>query len=1237
MNLASSETLWRSKVRAVWPLLQWFALFLVIVGVRLWMISIYSSSLPIRDQWDYEGATVFKPWLDGTFRVSDLFRPHNEHRMVLARLLGLGLLWINGEWDSRLETVVNTFICGLFVVAAAAAIAKIFEPRSRVLIMLALALWLTLPYGQENTLLALGTSYYFLVFFSLIAIWGMGLHRPFSSHWWTGAVSLILACLDMASGVFAAMALLGLLGLRLFKRRMIWKEAVPPALLLLAVIGAAIYFRTVVPYHEHLKAASLGTWLEVFARCLAWPFCDTPLVCVLLYLPAMLVSAWYLVAPADLRCTKPWRQAEGIIVVSVWVAMQAAAIAYTRGGSDISLPVSRYMEILAFGVVANLLASLFLVSRLQVRSRLRIVSAVALAVWAIVAASGAAILSYREQSRIGPGQETLLPYEQSVRGYVATSDRQYLEGTPRPTIPYANASRLAWLLNDPGIRSILPAAVRAAVPVPVAAGRPTPFVPNGYPPAWPNPPYEQTRGSYSDLHENAQGTLRSEAITSKFPYLEFEIAGRLGGAMSLHLQDEATGRRSLFHPRKNADKDWYSGYVAMPGKKVHVIARDDNPAGWFVFREPREVGRFSVYAEALAKLGPLLCLVGGIVWLTSTAVSEGPGAWRFLTQRSFLCALHDEPEAASPRRRLCLYFLPLVACVPICGALYFQLKYWVNIPIWDEWDTPGIAILRAVQHKLSWADLLAQHNESRKVIPRLLAIMVAGPAGWDVRQGMVLTLVSACLASAFVFYYLRRHIGRILLSTVVTWSVVNFLLFAPSQYENFLSGFMWEVSFPILCLFTCITVNLADRPLWMKALCNSVLALLATYTFAHGMLLWLFAFPLRSPVEHFRSRKRAAELSWSAIYLMMGVASIAYYFVGYYRPPVAPPSATFRQIPEVADFLIVWLGANFRSDAIGARVAGVLLWIVMMVAIPSALVRICRNPAVWKKYYPWLLLAGFSLGSGLITAIGRARIGVDLAFNTGFDGFSGIRYNGSSVFACVALAGILHSLYFDVIRLNGPSRGRFILGAAFACALLGVSWIFMLAHEVKRLPFFKENRERARLAATWASVLPDNPEIFAAYPHIEGFAQRVEEMKQFGVIKLPPIKATLKEGIFLPPPPASYDAGFLDVGKTNKGTVRIAGWARNPGTNAPADYVILGWQEPSGPFHPFTVLTTGLIRPDLVEAFKSPAMSKAGFDREIDAAKLPLTPFEIKGWAIDRKRGAAFPLGGVLRLEAQTE
>src|SRR4051812_3450839 len=76
------------------------------------------------------------------------------------------------------------------------------------------------------------------------------------------------------------------------------------------------------------------------------------------------------------------------------------------------------------------------------------------------------------------------------------------------------------------------------------------------------------------------------------------------------------------------------------------------------------------------------------------------------------------------------------AISPALIAFYVQKKHWINIPIWDEWDTPGIALLHFMQRTLTWGDLLAQHNESRKVVPRLIHIAIASVAGWDVRQGM---------------------------------------------------------------------------------------------------------------------------------------------------------------------------------------------------------------------------------------------------------------------------------------------------------------------------------------------------------------------------------------------------------------------------------------------------------------------------------------------------------------------
>src|ERR1043166_4886362 len=156
--------------------LEYLALFLVVVGARFWLVSLYGSAVPIGDQWDGEAANLFKPWIEGTLRFGDLLQPHNEHRIFLSRLLALGLLWLNSQWDAQLEMAVNALLCGTIAVLVALALVRLFGGHARTLIILAVGLWLALPYGHENTLWGFQSSFYFLIFFSLLAIWGLGLH-----------------------------------------------------------------------------------------------------------------------------------------------------------------------------------------------------------------------------------------------------------------------------------------------------------------------------------------------------------------------------------------------------------------------------------------------------------------------------------------------------------------------------------------------------------------------------------------------------------------------------------------------------------------------------------------------------------------------------------------------------------------------------------------------------------------------------------------------------------------------------------------------------------------------------------------------------------------------------------------------------------------------------------------------------------------------------------------------------
>ena len=191
----------------------------------------------------------------------------------------------------------------------------------------------------------------------------------------------------------------------------------------------------------------------------------------------------------------------------------------------------------------------------------------------------------------------------------------------------------------------------------------------------------------------------------------------------------------------------------------------------------------------------------------------------------------------------------------------------------------------------------------------------------------------------------------------------------------------------------------------------------------------------------------------------------------------------------------------------------------------------------------------------------------------------------------------------------------------------------MFSDEWTRVKKFQANRKRARTAVIWSNALPKNPEIFAAYPYLDGFAGRVEKMKAAGLLKLPKVSEAVRQAIASAPTGVDLGSGFLDLSEPRPdGYFRFAGWARNPLKGAVADYVVLGWEEADNSFHPFSAIRTGRVRTD-VEKVYGPRALKAGFDEEIDLSKLPPGALTIKAWGIDWDSQQAFPLEGTVRLE----
>ena len=212
------------------------SLFLVGLGAKLWLIHRSGTPLPIWDEWD-EARVVYLPYFEGRLSLADLFTAHCEHRIVFTRIYSLGLLLLNRQWDGQLQMVVNAIIHCATLAGLGWLMSQWLEKRYWILLWLPLCLALALPFGWENSLAGFQSQFYFLVVFSLLTLWLLGLHAPKSARWWCGATAAVMALFTVASGFLAAAAIFALVVLRIAKRQRL--ETAIPTLAFCAAVAVA--------------------------------------------------------------------------------------------------------------------------------------------------------------------------------------------------------------------------------------------------------------------------------------------------------------------------------------------------------------------------------------------------------------------------------------------------------------------------------------------------------------------------------------------------------------------------------------------------------------------------------------------------------------------------------------------------------------------------------------------------------------------------------------------------------------------------------------------------------------------------------------------------------------------------------------------------------------------------------------------------------------------------------------
>jgi hypothetical protein len=355
--------------------------------------------------------------------------------------------------------------------------------------------------------------------------------------------------------------------------------------------------------------------------------------------------------------------------------------------------------------------------------------------------------------------------------------------------------------------------------------------------------------------------------------------------------------------------------------------------------------------------------------------------------------------------RLVRYALGATLALTALLPFLFVRAFGVNVLFWDQFEfVPTLA--RFYEGQLTLGDLTALHNEHRLFFPRLIMLGLAALTRYDSVAEMYF---NAGLLAALGVVLLHLHVRTFGASgrSLLTFLPVPVLLFTWRQHENLLWGWQLQITLCALCSVVSLWLLEGVRGLGARWVGATAAALVATFSFGSGVILW----PVGLGLLLWQGR-REGRLPWRATGAWAAVAAIAgvLYVWGYQRPPGHPNPWHFLQSPVGSVyFLLSTLGSAAADHPSTAAAFGALL-----VAGAGVVLVELRRRRVASGPLPLAMgLLLFAFISAVLVLIGRSGFGRDFSITS--------RYVTLTLFGFVGL-------HRAILALEEPTRRGLLMG-----------------------------------------------------------------------------------------------------------------------------------------------------------------------------------------------------------------